>query len=57
MTSVAKFELRDVSVMELEILSLLERANPVVICVVTFVLLSGLVDVVIFTGIVIFPSV
>ena len=56
MTSVAKFELRDVSVMELEILSLLERANPVVICVVTFVLLSGLVDV-IFTGIVIFLSV
>ena len=54
---VANFELGAVSVMELGILSLLERANPAVICVVTFVLLSGLVDVAIFTGIVIFLSV
>ena len=43
--------------MEWGILSLWEHVNPAVICVKTFVILSGLVDVTIFTGIVIFLSV
>ena len=47
----------DVSVMEWGILSVWEHVNPAVICVITFVILSGLVDVTIFTGIVIFLSV
>ena len=47
----------NVSVMEWGILSLSEHANAAVICVVTFVLVSGVVDVAIFTGIVIFLSV
>ena len=57
MVFVSNFELGDVSVMEWGILSFWEHFKPAVICVITFVLLSGLVDVTIFTGIVIFLTV